>query len=194
MTKHPRDWVIAALVVYAITYTASAQAQTNDATPFTCDGKPAKFHVHRAKAIIDKGYAASRIPDDSPMTKGEKARLMDHKFCLRDETLRDRIATYRDKIADDYRELLRVEWLTPKAKALVASISSTLASIRACESGGNYSTDTGNGYYGAYQFDLTTWAGVGGYGSPAQASAAEQDYRAAVLYQQRGSAPWPVCG
>ena len=69
-----------------------------------------------------------------------------------------------------------------------------LAGIRQCESGGDYSTDTGNGFYGAYQFDQSTWESVGGSGSPAQASPAEQDQRAQQLMQQSGSSPWPSCG
>lgn len=68
------------------------------------------------------------------------------------------------------------------------------AAIRSCESGGNYSTNTGNGFYGAYQFDLQTWQSVGGTGLPSDASPSEQDRRAAILYAQRGSSPWPVCG
>lgn len=70
----------------------------------------------------------------------------------------------------------------------------TLAAIRACESGGNYSTNTGNGFYGAYQFTQSTWNSVGGSGNPANASPAEQDKRAAMLYAQQGASPWPVCG
>lgn len=69
-----------------------------------------------------------------------------------------------------------------------------LAAIRGCESGGNYSTNTGNGFYGAYQFTQSTWESVGGTGSPAAASPAEQDARAAALLAQSGSSPWPVCG
>jgi hypothetical protein len=69
-----------------------------------------------------------------------------------------------------------------------------LASIRQCESGGNYSTNTGNGFFGAYQFDQQTWNSVGGSGNPAAASPAEQDKRAAILYSQRGASPWPTCG
>jgi hypothetical protein len=69
-----------------------------------------------------------------------------------------------------------------------------LASIRACESGGNYATNTGNGFYGAYQFDQQTWNSVGGSGNPANASPAEQDSRANALIAQRGTSPWPNCG
>lgn len=69
-----------------------------------------------------------------------------------------------------------------------------LASIRACESGGNYATDTGNTFYGAYQFTLSTWAVVGGHGNPAAAPAREQDVRAAWLLTRYGAGHWPVCG
>lgn len=65
---------------------------------------------------------------------------------------------------------------------------------RMCESGGNYQTNTGNGFYGAYQFLLSTWHSVGGSGYPHHASPAEQDYRAAVLYRRSGPGQWPVCG
>jgi len=79
-------------------------------------------------------------------------------------------------------------------RTLRAGAGGHLASIRSCESGGNYNTNTGNGYYGAYQFDLQTWQSVGGSGLPSSASPAEQDKRAAILMNQRGSSPWPVCG
>ena len=67
-------------------------------------------------------------------------------------------------------------------------------SIAACESGGDPTAVNAAGYYGKYQFDESTWASVGGSGNPAEASEAEQDYRAALLYSRAGSSPWPVCG
>jgi hypothetical protein len=70
-----------------------------------------------------------------------------------------------------------------------------LASIAACESGGNPSAVGGGGTYrGKYQFDQQTWSSVGGSGDPASAPEAEQDKRAAMLYSQRGASAWPVCG
>lgn len=69
-----------------------------------------------------------------------------------------------------------------------------LRSIAMCESGGRPTAISADGKYrGKYQFDYGTWRGVGGTGDPAAASEAEQDYRALLLYQRRGSAPWPVC-
>jgi uncharacterized protein YabE (DUF348 family) len=69
--------------------------------------------------------------------------------------------------------------------------------VAACESGGDWQINTGNGYYGGLQFDLSTWAANGGdvYASrPDLASKAEQIAVADHLYALAGSSPWPVCG
>lgn len=80
--------------------------------------------------------------------------------------------------------------------ALPAGVSqATLDAIAACESGGDPTAVSSDGSYrGKYQFDYGAWESVGGSGDPAAASEAEQDYRAALLYSQSGSSPWPVCG
>lgn len=71
----------------------------------------------------------------------------------------------------------------------------TLNAIAACESGGDPTAVSSDGTYrGKYQFDYGTWESVGGIGDPAQATEQEQDYRAALLYERSGSAPWPICG
>jgi soluble lytic murein transglycosylase-like protein len=70
----------------------------------------------------------------------------------------------------------------------------TLRRIASCESGNNPRAVSSTGTYrGLLQFDYGTWASVGGSGDPAAASRLEQLYRGALLYKQRGSAPWPVC-
>lgn len=68
------------------------------------------------------------------------------------------------------------------------------AALRRCESGGRYDARNGMGNFGAYQFDIPTWRSVGGAGNPADASPAEQDMRAQMLYDRRGRQPWPHCG
>ncbi len=71
----------------------------------------------------------------------------------------------------------------------------TLEAIASCESGGDPTAVSSDGSYrGKYQFSFETWASVGGSGDPAAAPEDEQDYRAALLYAQSGSSPWPVCG
>lgn len=66
--------------------------------------------------------------------------------------------------------------------------------LAACESSGNPRAVSMGRYFGLYQFDVQTWASVGGTGNPADASPAEQTHRASLLYAERGTAPWPVCG
>ncbi|MFI0433361.1 MAG: transglycosylase family protein [Candidatus Nanopelagicales bacterium] len=65
--------------------------------------------------------------------------------------------------------------------------------VRQCESSGNYSINTGNGYYGAWQFDYPSWHGNGGgrfAEYPHQATKAQQDYVAWYYYQRAGWRPW----
>jgi uncharacterized protein YabE (DUF348 family) len=63
-----------------------------------------------------------------------------------------------------------------------------------CESGGNPAEDTGNGFYGMYQFTISTWDSLGGSGLPSDASAGTQTALAEKLYSEAGAGQWPVCG
>jgi hypothetical protein len=68
-----------------------------------------------------------------------------------------------------------------------------LLALRECESGNNYQSDTGNGYYGAYQFALSTWLALGFSGLPSQAPPSVQDQAAEELLARAGWGQWPVC-
>jgi hypothetical protein len=92
------------------------------------------------------------------------------------------------------RRELRAARRAASAAAATSTASPALQAIAACESGGNPRADTGNGFYGKYQFTLDTWQAVGGSGNPARASEGEQDRRAAQLLAQAGPGQWPVCG
>lgn len=65
--------------------------------------------------------------------------------------------------------------------------------IAACESGGNWAINTGNGFYGGLQFTLSSWRAVGGSGLPSDASKAEQIARGQMLQARQGWGAWPVC-
>jgi hypothetical protein len=67
------------------------------------------------------------------------------------------------------------------------------ARLRQCESGGNYTINTGNGFYGAYQFLPRTWRGLGFPGLPHQAPPQMQDEAARKLQARSGWGQWPVC-
>lgn len=65
--------------------------------------------------------------------------------------------------------------------------------LAACEAGGNWAINTGNGYYGGLQFTLSSWQAVGGQGYPHQASKSEQIARGKLLQARQGWGAWPAC-
>jgi len=71
--------------------------------------------------------------------------------------------------------------------------ASTWDSLAQCESGGNWATNTGNGYAGGLQFSASTWAAHGGTGSPANASRAQQIAVAEKVQASQGWGAWPAC-
>ena len=79
------------------------------------------------------------------------------------------------------------------AQAPVASASSDWDRLAECESNGNWSINTGNGYYGGLQFSQQSWQAVGGSGLPSNASKSEQIQRAEQLRQIQGWGAWPAC-
>lgn len=74
-----------------------------------------------------------------------------------------------------------------------ANAASTWDKLAQCESGGNWSINTGNGYYGGLQFSLSTWKAFGGSGMPHQASKAEQIRVATKVQAAQGWGAWPAC-
>lgn len=85
-----------------------------------------------------------------------------------------------------------------------AAITATLApqaaadpnwdAIAACESGGNWATNTGNGFHGGLQFTAQTWAAYGGTGAAENASREQQITVARKVLAGQGIGAWPVCG
>lgn len=111
------------------------------------------------------------------------------------ESFHRAIRTHLHRIRVARRERLQRERHEAFASLPGGVSQATLDAIGACESGGDPTAISSDGSYrGKYQFSFETWASVGGSGDPAAASEEEQDYRAALLYAQSGSSPWPVCG
>jgi len=80
--------------------------------------------------------------------------------------------------------------LAGTAEAAPASVWDRVAQ---CESGGNWNTNTGNGYYGGLQFSAGTWRAYGGSGSAAHASREEQIAVAERVLAAQGWGAWPAC-
>jgi hypothetical protein len=103
-----------------------------------------------------------------------------------------------------YKPVQKTTVYTPKRQASVHTNTSAPAPVYSnnggvwdrlaqCESGGNWSINTGNGYYGGLQFSAASWQAAGGRGLPHQASKADQIERAKVLQSSQGWGAWPAC-
>ena len=69
--------------------------------------------------------------------------------------------------------------------------------VAQCESGGNWSINTGNGYYGGLQFSQSTWQAYGGGQYASRADLAGKDQQIAIaenVLAGQGIGAWPVCG
>ena len=154
--------------------------------------------------------------EDAAMTKGEKkvtqrgvAGSINKSFKL---VLVDGREASRTLVAQSVSTQPVTEKVTvgtkPKAAAAEAGGANTGAAapammneamwdkIAQCESGGNWSINSGNGYYGGLQFDIRTWLGSGGGAyapNAAGATKAQQIDIANRVYAQRGLQPWG-CG
>jgi Transglycosylase-like domain len=182
-----------------------ALAETNDDPPSPTDTAlaapfaghltiTAQMRAERRELLVE------RLTPRIIRTERKTARVKGVEFSERAQKRRLHGASpkaLRTELRKSRRELTRAKRVAAQAPASAGGTTTAaphLQAIAACESGGNYSTNTGNGFYGAYQFTQSTWESVGGTGNPAAASPAEQDKRAAMLYAQQGSSPWPVCG
>lgn len=100
----------------------------------------------------------------------------------------------------DRKEIQSITTEQPKEQVEIVGVKPTftgnfaaaLEKLRSCE--GSYTSNTGNGYYGAYQYDIGTWGNYKGYPNAAVAPPAVQDEKVWETYQRRGWSPWPNCG
>ena len=84
---------------------------------------------------------------------------------------------------------------SPRAVSAAPAVGdgSTWDRLAACEAGGNWAINTGNGYYGGLQFTASSWRAVGGSGLPSDASREEQIMRGQMLQARSGWGAWPAC-
>jgi hypothetical protein len=79
------------------------------------------------------------------------------------------------------------------ARGIAPATPEHMQALRLCESGNTYTRNSGNGYFGAYQYNNGTWAGYGGYARADLAPASVQDAKFLATYGARGWSPWPAC-
>jgi hypothetical protein len=90
--------------------------------------------------------------------------------------------------------LLAMSGITGMSVGTAHADSVNWDAVAQCESGGNWSINTGNGHYGGLQFSPATWASNGGVGNPATASREEQIRVAENVRASQGMGAWPKCG
>jgi resuscitation-promoting factor RpfB len=112
-------------------------------------------------------------------------------------TLTDGLETARETLNTTVTRAPVAELVTvgTKPKPTVAPSADGLnwTALARCESTNNPRAVNPAGYYGLYQFSLSTWRSVGGTGSPIDASPEEQTARAQMLYKKAGAGQWG-CG
>jgi Transglycosylase-like domain/LysM domain len=141
-----------------------------------------------------------RVPDPAVISSGQRLRVPDaHR--VRPWLVRAAMAATpapASQAAGD--QAAAPETAAPAAGTAPAAASSggvNWSAIAACESGGNWSIHTGNGFYGGLQFTEQTWLGYGGgrYAQSANlATPAQQIAVAQRVEAGQGIGAWPVCG
>lgn len=103
------------------------------------------------------------------------------------------VATLPVEVRDIQKYKLNKKTIKEIVAAKKLAATSVARKIRSCESGGNYRISTGNGYYGAYQFDRSTWLSNGGGRYAITANGAPnwaQDHIMWKTHKARGWSPW----
>ena len=183
-----------------------ALAETNDDPPSPAESAlaapfaghltlNAQMRAERREVLVERlTPRVIRTERKTARVKGADFSQRAHERRLRGDSPRE----LRAELKQSRRELRRAKQRRPPGSRRPGADTTApphLEAIAACESGGNPRTNTGNGFYGAYQFTQETWAAVGGTGNPAAASPGRAGQRAPrMLYAQQGSSPWPVCG
>ncbi|MBC7595476.1 MAG: DUF348 domain-containing protein [Kineosporiaceae bacterium] len=159
----------------------------------------AKLKVVRIKTETKTEKISMKFPvevsNDSSMAKGEtkivsagEAGTKSEKVTITtaDGEVRDRVVLASTVLSQPVKQ---VEKRGTREAPSIAS-GSVWDKIAQCESGGNWQTNTGNGYYGGLQFSAATWQSVGGSGVASDHTREEQIKRAVILQQRAGWGQW----
>jgi LysM repeat protein len=189
---------LVAAAVFSVAGSSSAHAQTTN-NQKTQNAKPAPVMVvvnpgDNLSAIADAYQttyvrifdANTKIADPDLIYPGDTLRIPDPT-----EQLADR-AIPADYVAAHPITTYQAPSYTPAARVSYTS-GTNWDAIAACESGGNWAINTGNGYYGGLQFTQQTWAGAGGLAYAPRADLATPAQQIAVA-STLGLNNWPVCG
>jgi LysM repeat protein len=173
--------------VYAAPLSANTKSQTVTVQPGDYLSKLATEYSSTAKRIYN---ANMQINDPDLIFPGQKLRVPGSNEQLAERAFgRAPSVTVAGPAAP--APVVHAQAIAAPAPAV--SGSSVWIRLAQCESGGNWSINTGNGFYGGLQFTMSSWHAVGGTGYPNLASASEQIARAQKLQAAQGWGAWPAC-
>jgi hypothetical protein len=155
--------------------------------------------LRRSSLLVALLMAITLLSSDIFTAAPAEAALVSRPV-VRSTSKAKRPATVR-RVRPRYKRYKRSRWARPSrssvrpraVRAKAVPTGDVWARLRACESGGRYNINTGNGFYGAYQFHPRTWRGLGYPGLPHQASPEMQDEAARKLQARSGWGQWPAC-
>jgi uncharacterized protein YabE (DUF348 family) len=145
---------------------------------------------------VIKHYDSSMYTDQSRVIRAGKvgSALVTYRVVNINGHWDHRSVISRHVVVDPRAEIERVG---TKHRPVLVNNGLNWDAVAQCESGGDWSINTGNGFYGGLQFDYSTWLAYGGGAYAPRADLATREEQIAVatrLYNARGSSPWPVCG
>lgn len=149
------------------------------------NSQPVNLDTSKAEPIVSGFFVAkeNKFPDRS--VQAEVARQVDaQREQARLEALRQAEIQKQAQVQAEVKSVPN----TP-----VLSSDDAFIQLSYCEAGGKPATNTGNGYYGMFQYDLQTWGNYMGYARPDLAPADVQLAKAKETQARRGWSPWPAC-
>ena len=164
-----------------------------------------RVEVRRVRVNDERIAFGTVTRADSSLTRGDSEVVREGRSGSRDVVYRVRTVNGKVvgrkalRVSDRHAAVTRIVRVGTKAPAPAptanyASGGSVWDRIAQCESGGNWAINTGNGYYGGLQFNLSTWQSYGGSGYPHQNS---REAQIAVAERVRaatgGYGSWPGC-
>ncbi len=140
-------------------------------------------------------YANTQIKDPDLIYPEQKLRIpaADEKLKVRPVPTNQQLAT---PTGAESAKAASPQYRTRTAAPVSVNSTGVWDRIAACESGGNWHINTGNGYYGGLQFSASTWLGHGGGAYASRADLASRDEQIAIakkVQASQGWGAWPTC-
>jgi hypothetical protein len=176
-----------AVVLAAGTLSGAGRHDEQVAAPVA---RPPAAPAAPALAIEDHALE-SRLIHEAVIRAAAEREAAERRAAATRHALRQRII--RERASREAARSRPAPASTPAPAPVQAAGDDVWAKLRRCEAGGRYNANTGNGYYGAYQFAAGTWRALGYTGLPHEAPPEVQDEAARKLQARSGWGQWPAC-